>query len=105
MFFTSVGFQANFKVLKTGGVALLIFLLCVVVLIVAQNSLAIFLAKVLGVSPYVGLCTGSIPMVGGHGTAGAFGMVLQDLGLESALTLCTASATFGLVILISRGRN
>lgn len=98
MFFTSVGFQANFKVLKSGGVALGIFLLCVVGLIIAQNTLAIVLAKVLGVSSFIGLCTGSIPMVGGHGTAGAFGMVLEDLGLDSALTLCTASATFGLVI-------
>jgi ESS family glutamate:Na+ symporter len=36
-------------------------------------------------------------MVGGHGTAGAFGPVLEDLGLVGATTLCTAAATFGLV--------
>ena len=41
--------------------------------------------------------TGSIPMVGGHGTAGAFGPVLEDLGVSGATTLCTAAATFGLV--------
>ena len=98
MFFTSVGFQANFKVLKSGGISLLVFLFCVVLLIVAQNGLALVLAKGLGVSAFVGLCTGSIPMVGGHATAGAFGVVLEDLGLDSAMTICTASATFGLVL-------
>lgn len=36
-------------------------------------------------------------MVGGHGTAGAFGPVLEDFGMEGATTLCTAAATFGLV--------
>jgi ESS family glutamate:Na+ symporter len=97
MFFTSVGFQANLKVLKQGGVSLLKFLGLVIVLICCQNLLALGLSKVIGVDPLVGLCTGSIPMVGGHGTAGAFGEVLQDLGLPSALTLSTAAATFGLI--------
>ena len=96
-FFTSVGFQANIKILKSGGVALLIFLGCVIALIVSQNFLAVALSKVLDISPFIGLCTGSISMVGGHGTAGAFGPVLEDLGLVGATTLCTAAATFGLV--------
>lgn len=97
IFFTSVGFQANLKVLKSGGVSLLIFLGCVAALIVSQNGLAIAFSRILGVDPAVGMCTGSIPMVGGHGTAGAFGPVLEDLGLEGATTLCTAAATFGLI--------
>ena len=76
MFFTSVGFQANLKVLKSGGRAMIVFL---------------------GVDALVGLCTGSIPMVGGHGTAGAFGPVLEDFGIQGATTLCTAAATYGLI--------
>lgn len=97
IFFTSVGFQANFNVLKSGGKSLVAFLICVFVLIVSQNVLAVGLAKVLQINPLIGLSTGSIPMVGGHGTAGAFGPVLEDFGIEGASTLCTASATFGLV--------
>ena len=85
------------KVLKSGGLSLLIFLICVIVLIVSQNGLALGLASLLGIDPYIGFCTGSIPMVGGHGTAGAFGPVLEDLGLVGATTLCTAAATFGLL--------
>ena len=96
-FFTSVGFQANLKVLKSGGKAMFVFLALVIALIVGQNFLAVSLAKLLGVSPLVGLCTGSIPMVGGHGTAGAFGPVLEGFGIEGATTLCTAAATYGLI--------
>ncbi len=96
-FFTSVGFQANVKVLKKGGVGLIIFLVVVVGMIFAQNGLAILIAGLLGMDPAVGLCTGSIPMVGGHGTSGAFGPILEDFGVTGATTLCTASATFGLV--------
>ena len=65
MFFTSVGFQANLKVLKSGGKAMIVFLGVVIVLIVSQNFLAVGLANLLGVDPLVGLCTGSIPMMGG----------------------------------------
>ncbi len=96
-FFTSVGFQANLKVLKSGGKALIVFLGIVIVLIISQNFLAVGLAKLMHISPLIGLCTGSIPMVGGHGTAGAFGPVLEDFGVSGASTLCTAGATFGLI--------
>lgn len=97
VFFTSVGFNANLKILKSGGINLVLLLVCVCVLIVFQNSLAVALANLLNVSPLIGLSAGSISMVGGHGTAGAFGPVLEDFGMEGATTLCTAAATFGLV--------
>ena len=96
-FFTSVGFQANLKVLKSGGKSLIIFLGIVIGLILAQNFLAVGMSQVLKLNPLIGLCTGSIPMVGGHGTAGAFGPVLEDFNVASATTLCTAAATFGLI--------
>ena len=96
-FFTSVGFQANLKVLKKGGKSLIVFVLLVVVLIFAQNFLAVGVASVLGLNKLIGMCTGSIPMVGGHGTAGAFGPVLEDFNISGATTICTAAATFGLV--------
>ena len=49
-FFTSVGFQANLKVLKSGGKSLIIFLGLVVALILCQNFLAVGLADLLGIS-------------------------------------------------------
>lgn len=96
-FFTSVGFQANLKVLKSGGKSLIVFLGLVITLIILQNLTAVGLAKLLNLNPLIGTCTGSIPMVGGHGTAGAFGPVLEDLNIKGATTICTAAATFGLI--------
>lgn len=96
-FFTSVGFQANLKVLKSGGKSLIVFLGLVIALIILQNLTAVGLAKLLNLNPLIGMCTGSIPMVGGHGTAGAFGPVLEDLNIKGATTICTVAATFGLI--------
>ena len=96
-FFTSVGFQANLKVLKSGGKSLVVFLGLVILLIISQNLVAVGMSKVLGLSPLIGMGTGSIPMVGGHGTAGAFGPVLEDFNIDGATTICTAAATFGLI--------
>ena len=96
-FFTSVGFQANLKVLKKGGKSMVIFLGLVIVLIFIQNGVAVGLSKIIGLDSLIGMCTGSIPMVGGHGTAGAFGPVLEDFNVKGATTICTAAATFGLI--------
>lgn len=51
----------------------------------------------MGLSPLVGLATASIPMTGGHGTSAAFAPVLEEAGLQNALTITLAAATFGLV--------
>ena len=96
-FFTSVGFQANLKVLTKGGKSLILFLGLVISLILLQNFTAVGLSKLMGLDPLIGMCTGSIPMVGGHGTAGAFGPVLEDFNISGATTICTAAATFGLI--------
>lgn len=80
-----------------GGLLFAIFLALVMALIISQNLLAIGLSKLLGLNPLIGMCTGSIPMVGGHGTAGAFGPVLEDFNVQGAATICTAAATFGLI--------
>ena len=96
-FFTTVGFQVDFKALKKGGKSLILLTVLVLVLIIAQNGLSLGVSAIIGVDGLLGLCTGSIPMVGGHGTAGAFGPILEDFGMKSATTICTAAATFGLV--------
>lgn len=97
IFFTTVGFGADLKSLRKGGISVLIFLLAVTMLILLQNITAIGISALLGIDPLLGLCTGSIPMVGGHGTAGAFGPLLEKMGVGSANTMATAAATFGLI--------
>ena len=97
MFFTSVGFQADFSLLKRGGRALGVMVLLVLALIVCQNLLGIGVAKAFGKSPLLGMAAGSISMCGGHGTAGGFSGMLADMGLDGASSIAMAAATFGLI--------
>ena len=97
MFFTSVGFNASLKVLKKGGKKVLIFLFLAIGLCFAQNIVAIFLSKLIGINPLLGLMTGSTPMTGGHGTSAAIAPTIEALGIKGAGTVAIASATFGLI--------
>lgn len=99
IFFSSIGLSADFGRLKAGGVGLVIFLIVVSVFIVCQNILGVSLASMMGLDPIIGLVTGSITLVGGHGTAGAWGKVLEEkYHIAGAIDLGLASATFGLVL-------
>lgn len=98
LFFTSVGYTACFRLLKKGGKKVLTFLLVAIVMVILQNILSSILAGVFGWDLRLGLCTGSIPMVGGHGTAGSYGpMMEKDLGIAGANVIAIAAATYGLV--------
>nr|WP_307989110.1 sodium/glutamate symporter [uncultured Niameybacter sp.] len=97
-FFTSIGFTASFKILKQGGKKVITFLGLAILLVILQNIVGVTLASLFDLSPLLGLCTASIPMIGGHGTAGSFGPILEDMGIASATTVSIASATFGLIM-------
>ena len=95
--YSSIGFTASYKLLKKGGPKVIKFLIVSIIVVILQNFLGVYLAKLLGLSPLVGLATASIPMTGGHGTSAAFAPVLEEAGLQNALTITLAAATFGLV--------
>ncbi|MFV0372105.1 MAG: sodium/glutamate symporter [Azonexus sp.] len=98
-FFSSIGLSANFAKLRAGGSALVVFLLVIVVFVFVQNGVGVALASALGLNPLIGLITGSITLLGGPGTAGAWGTVLEaQHGIVGAMTIGIACATFGLVI-------
>lgn len=84
--------------LKEGGLSVLKLVAVCAVLIVLQNLVGIGLASVFNLGPLIGMATGSIPMVGGHGTAGSFGPLLEQMGAQGAATVAIAAATFGLVM-------
>ena len=98
VFFTSVGFQSNLKVLRRGGSTLLLMLGVLALIIVVQNVLPLSIAWLMDVNPLVGMAAGSISMAGGHGTAGGFSAVLEGMGLSGAGTIAMAAATFGLIM-------
>lgn len=97
-FFTSIGFTASFKILKQGGIKVITFLGLAILLVVLQNVVGVTLASLFNLQPLLGLCTASIPMIGGHGTAGSFGPLLESMGIAGATTVSIASATFGLIM-------
>jgi len=97
-FFTSIGYTASFRLLKQGGVKVIIFLILSTILVITQNILGVSLASAFKLNPLLGLTTGSIPLVGGHGTSGSFGPLLEGMGVKGATTVAFASATFGLVM-------
>lgn len=98
IFFCSVGFTACFRLLKKGGVQVFMFLALAVGICIVQDAVGSGLAAAFGLNPLLGLCMGSMPLVGGHGTSGSFGPLLeQEYAVVGATTVALASATYGLV--------
>lgn len=96
-FFTTVGLGASFKLVKLGGKLLVIYWLACGFLAVAQNTIGVSMAYLFDLHPLIGMMAGAVSMEGGHGAATAFGQTVEDLGIDSALSIGVAAATFGLV--------
>ena len=97
LFFTSIGYMASIRLIKKGGLLVVKMAFLVFLLIVIQDLVGVTFANAFSLNPLMGLADGSIPLVGGHGTSGSFGPVLEALGLKDATTIAFAAATFGLV--------
>lgn len=97
VFFCSVGFSASVSMLKKGSTKLILLLVLVSVMCVLQDLLGVGISKLMGVHPCIGLASGSISLLGGHGTSASYGPLLEELGISGANAVAIASATFGLV--------
>lgn len=98
MFFTTVGFTVSLPLLMKGGKAVLVCLLLASVLTVLQNLVGIGALQAMGEDPRLGLAVGSIALIGGPGTAAAFGPDLEAAGCVGGSVVGLAAATFGLVM-------
>ncbi|NMW84890.1 sodium/glutamate symporter [Peptoniphilus sp. AGMB00490] len=98
VFFTAIGVGADIDTLKKGGKGFLIFWLISAILVIGQDTIGLVLAKTLNQNPLLGLICGSVTMVGGHGSAGAWGGTFAKLGLDNAKTFGLAAATFGVIM-------
>jgi ESS family glutamate:Na+ symporter len=98
MFFASIGLNADFSRLRAGGKPLAVLTVVVSAFIVVQNLIGIGMASALGLPPLTGLIAGSVTLTGGHGTAGGWGPMLEELGVPGATTVGMACATFGLIL-------
>ena len=102
-FFTTVGLGASFKLLKKGGVLLIVYWLTAGIVSIFQNIIGISVAKVIGLEAPYALLASAISMIGGHGAAGAYGSTFVKMGYEPALLVGMASATFGLISAVMVG--
>lgn len=96
-FFTCIGLNATWDVVRKGTVQVGIFLGLATVLAAIQCGVGVALARAMDVHPLLGLVCGSVSMTGGHGTALGFAGPFEKLGLQSAAVLGAAAATVGLL--------
>ncbi|MFV8463378.1 sodium/glutamate symporter [Vibrio campbellii] len=98
-FFTTIGINSSLRDLFKGGKPLVILLVITIFFMIMQNIVGISVASMFGLEPVFGLLSGSISLIGGHGTAIAWApKVGEQFGLESAMEIGIASATFGLIL-------
>ena len=92
-FFTTIGLMASLRVVKDGGRLLLGFLLAVTVL-----GMGMAIAEAMGFDKHYGILAGSVSMMGGLGTAAAFGPYFEETyGITGGTAVAVTAATFGMV--------
>jgi ESS family glutamate:Na+ symporter len=98
-FFCTVGMNASYKLVLKGGLMVVAFWGVSTITSVLQNAVGVSVAVSFGMNPLMGIIGGSVPMIGGLGTAGAFGALFEDeYGVTGALSAAIACATFGMVM-------
>jgi len=99
VFFTTIGLSTRISTLLAGGKNLFILILAVTAYLFIQNTVGILGALIQGFTPAKGLLGGSLSLSGGHGTTIAWAPVFtSDYGVNSAMEIGIAFATFGLVM-------
>lgn len=96
-FFTCVGLNATWRLVKGGSRDLFVFWAIATGLAVGQNALGVTLARLMGESPLLGVICGSLTLTGGHGTAMGFSQTFVQAGFPAAASVGAAAATFGVV--------
>ncbi|EFO30719.1 sodium/glutamate symporter [Roseibium sp. TrichSKD4] len=98
-FFTTVGLNARFADLVKGGPLLGILLVLTLLCMGLQNLVGMVNALLWGLPAEAGVMLGTASLIGGHGTAIAWGPVLEnEYGVVGAAELGIATATMGLII-------
>lgn len=103
-FFTTIGINASFRDLLSGGKPLVILLGITIGYMFLQNLTGISVASLFGLDSRVGLLGGTISLIGGHGTAIAWApRFVEEYGVANAMEIGIACATFGLILASSIG--
>lgn len=103
VFFCTVGFTVSIPLLKSGGKSILIMLLLGTVMTFMQNFLGGGIMSAFGQDPRLGVAAGSVALIGGPGTAAAFGATMDlpiaegGYGMTTGSIVGITAAVFGLV--------
>ncbi|MEM9880268.1 MAG: sodium/glutamate symporter [Pseudomonadota bacterium] len=98
IFFASIGLNARFSDLLNGGRLLIILLGLTLTYMVLQNLVALSGTTMFGLPKSVSVLIGSASLIGGHGTAIAWGpTIAAQTGFQAAAEIGAASATLGLI--------
>ena len=97
-FFATVGLTASASSgsahrMRGSGVFFLLSLL----LIAGQNIISVGISLSNELPPALGLLSGSAALVGGHGTVIPIAQILHSKGIQAALSIGPAAATFGII--------
>ena len=88
---------ASLKLLKKGGLLLIVYWLCCGVISVFQNLIGIGVGTLVGVEAPYALLASAISMIGGHGAALSYGGDFVRMGYPHGTLVGAAAATFGLI--------
>ncbi len=98
IFFATIGLNARISDLLVGGRLLGILLVLTIVFIVVQNTVGLIGTQLFGLPAGTGVLVGSASLIGGHGTAIAWGPTIKEAtGFAAAEEIGIATATLGLV--------
>ncbi|WP_250674830.1 sodium/glutamate symporter [Paraclostridium ghonii] len=96
-FFTTIGLGASFSLIKRGGKLLIVYWILCGGLAISQNIIGVLGAKITHINPRIGIMCGAVSMEGGHAAAASFGETVEGLGVNGAVTIGMAAATFGVM--------
>ncbi len=96
-FFTSIGLGSSLKLLRTGGMTIVTFLIIAILFTILQNVIGIAVAVPLGQNPLFGVFNSSVTLVGGPATGLAFAPLFEKAGVPGASSLAVASAMTGII--------
>lgn len=98
-FFTTIGLNAKLSDLIKGGPLLGIMLVLTIGYMFVQNGIGVLGASLFGLPSQAGVMMGTTSLIGGHGTAIAWGPVVeQQYVVAGAAELGIAAATIGLIM-------
>jgi len=97
-FFSTIGFAASLRIVKQGGKAIALLLMCSVIMLVLQNIWGTTVCSAFGLNPLLGMSVGSISLMGGPATSAALAPILEANGANNATTIAIASAVAGIIL-------